>query len=393
MKIMKEIANPYVQIKNEDLELNLHSKEYGLLNKLYKIQSPSKKELGVMTFIESKLKKIKNIEYKFDKIGNLLITKGELNEGEYYPCIVAHTDTVHDFKSNIKINVEQVHSKCTKIYSTYIENGLEYYFGGCGDDKNGVWLALILLEKLEKIKIILTVQEENGCIGASNIDETFLTDIGYYIEGDRKGSSDIINNYFHSQMTSETFDKIILTTGKKYGYSISDGAFTDICELYKMNSVSAINVSIGYYNAHRNDEYTIYEELINAKNYVFDLVKVLGNIKYPVKIKDNSIKQNFHTSFNDYDFLKDHYSFYENTIDSISEIENKNYNKNEIEYGTCETHVDESFQDLIDMDCKKCNPIISTTTFKYCGCTSELHERKFSYFCPICQTHKLNKYD
>jgi len=37
-----------------------------------------------------------NIDYKFDKKGNVYLTKGKLEEGEFYPCVTSHMDTVQD---------------------------------------------------------------------------------------------------------------------------------------------------------------------------------------------------------------------------------------------------------------------------------------------------------
>ena len=34
-------------------------------------------------------------EIKIDEIGNIYITKGKCEPGTYYPCFVAHLDTVH----------------------------------------------------------------------------------------------------------------------------------------------------------------------------------------------------------------------------------------------------------------------------------------------------------
>jgi len=36
-----------------------------------------------------------DVEYYTDDMNNVYATKGTLNEGEYYPMFIAHTDTVH----------------------------------------------------------------------------------------------------------------------------------------------------------------------------------------------------------------------------------------------------------------------------------------------------------
>jgi putative aminopeptidase FrvX len=47
-----------------------------------------------------------NLDYVIDEHGNIYVTKGKLNEGEFYPMFVAHTDTVHEIIP--KINVKEV---------------------------------------------------------------------------------------------------------------------------------------------------------------------------------------------------------------------------------------------------------------------------------------------
>jgi len=301
-----------------------------------------------------------------------------------------------------------------------------------------VWIALKMLKDIDVIKVIFTVQEECGVIGAANIDQTFLEDIGYYLEGDRKGSGDIITTYFSSAMTSPAFDEKIFSIGKYYGYEKSDGVFTDVCTLYEMNEVSAINVSVGYYNAHQNNEYTIWEELVNALYYMKALVNQIGNKKFPVEVEKYSFRKNRWGHYNyDYDYaygygsnesFKDYDDFdayYEakyggNKMDKKKEEEKENTNHNTDfmlshkkvleQYGSfhdkeeeeeedtshdsenCIAHIDEFYQALIDIDCEICNPFTFERIKYFCNCGEPLVKRKFTLFCKVCQTHKLEEY-
>ena len=65
-----------------------------LLKKLYGISSPSKGEKVMCQFIKSLLKGMK-VDFTEDKHGIIYATKGE---SETYPCIVCHTDEVHDIR-------------------------------------------------------------------------------------------------------------------------------------------------------------------------------------------------------------------------------------------------------------------------------------------------------
>ena len=64
------------------------------LKEILEIPSFSGMEQLVVNYIVNFCKK-HGFSYFKDKYNNVYITKGTINEGEYYPCVVAHTDTVH----------------------------------------------------------------------------------------------------------------------------------------------------------------------------------------------------------------------------------------------------------------------------------------------------------
>ena len=94
---------------------------------------------------------------------NLYITKGKLEEGEYYPCIAAHLDEVHSVQDRGKYSAfYDEESKTIKGYSTAHKKQ-------CGigaDDKNGIWVAIQAARKVDKIKVALFYGEEVGCVGS-----------------------------------------------------------------------------------------------------------------------------------------------------------------------------------------------------------------------------------
>ena len=51
-----------------------------------------------------------NIDYEVDQKGNIYLTKGseKMTEGEYYPCVVSHIDTVHKNHTNLIKNNERL---------------------------------------------------------------------------------------------------------------------------------------------------------------------------------------------------------------------------------------------------------------------------------------------
>ena len=133
-----------------------------LLKSLYKINSKSGKEAAIKAFVQGYLAHM-DVDIRADESGNLFITKGV---AESYPCVVAHLDEVHD------VEERQVVVEGDMIYATD-KAGNRVGLGA--DDKNGVWMALRLLEQKPLLKVALFVDEEKlngeaGCRGSRACD-------------------------------------------------------------------------------------------------------------------------------------------------------------------------------------------------------------------------------
>ena len=74
---------------------------------------------------------------------NIYITKGD---AEFFPCIVAHTDTVHDIHKTFKVYEDE---GC--LFAFNVSEGRQVGVGG--DDKVGVWIALQTLLTFDNIKV------------------------------------------------------------------------------------------------------------------------------------------------------------------------------------------------------------------------------------------------
>ena len=73
------------------------------------IEKNSFKEDLMIEFLSNYLSD-KGYNYDVDEFGNVYVTKGTLNEGEFYPCVVAHTDTVHKIDTiNIREEIGRAH--------------------------------------------------------------------------------------------------------------------------------------------------------------------------------------------------------------------------------------------------------------------------------------------
>lgn len=203
---------------------------------------------------------------KTDDIGNLFITKGL---AESYPCFAAHLDEIHSPCQREVVVDEDVIYTVDRLWNRV----------GCGaDDKNGLWIIMNLLKTEPVLKAALFVQEERdgelaGCRGARACDLSFFDDVRYVIECDRKGSSDAVSIGKGETLLCNP-DFIPHSILQKYGYEMVKGGKTDVVEL-KMRglNIPVCNVSCGYYEAHKNSEYTKFSELQNCLLFVQEIIQ------------------------------------------------------------------------------------------------------------------------
>lgn len=219
----------------------------------------------------------KGYDYKKDSIGNLYVTKGK---AEYFPCFVAHTDTVHSINHNLK--VVQLEEKGQTIL-TGIDAKTMRPSGIGGDDKCGVFICLEMLDKLDNVKIALFVSEEIGCIGSRQADPEFFSNVGYAIQYDSpKGDSmsmSLMGKDLFGKSTNfgEKVSPLILEHG------ITDWArhpYTDIWPLMEKFGFSCLNLAAGYHRYHTDNEYVVVEEVENGFELGLKLHQILGENFY-----------------------------------------------------------------------------------------------------------------
>ena len=227
----------------------------------------------------------KKIKFKIDEMGNIYVTKGEISDGEYYPCVVAHTDTVHPIDT-ININEEYLlDSKGNKSLSLKAYNDSGNPTGIGGDDKCGVFACLQLLDELNVIKVAFFVSEEVGCIGSKNADENFFKDVGYAIQFDAPNDY-MVTEYCFGVKLFET-DSIFHNSAKKVlnenmlsTPKFEKHPYTDVWQLKKKFDCSCINLSVGYHSYHTKNEYVVVEEVFAGLKSGLLLIHELGNKKY-----------------------------------------------------------------------------------------------------------------
>lgn len=216
-----------------------------------------------------------NVE--IDAHDNLYVTKGK---AEVFPCVVSHTDTVHDIYKGYEV-LEQ------KGNFFGFDNSKMKQVGVGGDDKVGMFICLQMLNKFKNIKVAFFAQEEIGCVGSSQADKKFFEDVGFALECDRKGNKDFVQTSSGVKMFDKKFKDKIMPVLNKFGYSVTTGGLTDVHEIAQDMGISCANMSCGYYNPHSEQEYVSIKDAINTCRMVSKLIELLGENSYPHKAVDD----------------------------------------------------------------------------------------------------------
>jgi len=234
------------------------------------IQSSSGKEHDMIAYITDFCKiNVPTAEVVVDN-NNIYITKGDT---EFYPCIVSHTDTVHNIHKYYKVFNDD---GC--IFAFNAQTGKQVGVGG--DDKVGIWIALEMLLSQENIKCAFFHSEEIGCIGSSQANMKWFNDVGYCFQADRRGNTDFVNS-ISGKLYSKAFKKAIAPILKEYGYKEASGSMTDVLQLSENSvGVCVANMSCGYWEPHSDEEIVEFDDANNCLDMVVSLVHRLGCNKY-----------------------------------------------------------------------------------------------------------------
>ena len=284
---------------------------------LLSVPSKTYKEEMMIDYIVNFLTKVPGISFETDHMGNIYVTKGILSEGEYYPMLIAHTDTVHEIQNEIVVKDEFLSKPTTfgksfgketyASYKAYTPGGLPTGIGG--DDKCGIFLCLELLMELDKVKIGLFVSEETGCHGSQQCNLDFLSDVGYAIQFDAPGNhliTEICSGVRLFEENGEFINKIvpIFTKYMKTDPMLQSHPYTDVSQIKRKGNFSCINFSCGYYNMHSTQEFVVLEDVENTFYMTKELINQLGLTKYEFEYRNpmsSSFFDLFKNNFNDDD--------------------------------------------------------------------------------------------
>lgn len=259
-----------------------------LLISLVSIQSTTRHDEDINAFIEKTISEIDGVSVKKDSFGNIYGTKGSGANG--YKCIVAHTDTVHSFEKDRLIYMHgdnlfaMAKNQTTSSYSYYKNDSLIKQVGVGGDDRAGIYTAILALRDFDDIKAAFFRFEETGCNGSEKAEMDFFADCNFVVQCDRKGSSDFITHTNGIKIASKEFEEDMKPIIEKFGYSIVRGVSTDVGQL-KHNGleVCAVNLSSGYHDAHTDRETINISQLENCYDLVKEMFSQKGEIRYEHK--------------------------------------------------------------------------------------------------------------
>jgi tripeptide aminopeptidase len=232
------------------------------------------------------------IEHYTDEKGNLYLTKGSdyMTSGEYYPCVVAHMDTVHRSHSDLiesktkliiesSIYDEGSDDEMTTLIAKHPETKKQTGIGG--DDKCGVYVCLEMFNRFDVLKGAFFVEEEIGMLGSKEADDDFFKNVGYAIQFDAPSSNWVSEICSGVKLFDEEFKGEIKDTLNECGYTnFSVDPFTDVNQLAKKYDFNCLNLGCGYYRQHTNSEYVIVEEVFDSVRVGEKLISKLKLEKY-----------------------------------------------------------------------------------------------------------------
>jgi len=243
------------------------------------VQSHSDNSIGMTLYVLGVLDSL-GIPYEHDSFGNIIATKGSVDSeaGVYFPALACHLDTVHKIQDKFEVKAERAQEDDGDVvYSSPTGIG--------GDDKNGISIVLWLLghKDIPNIKAFFFQREEKGAEGAEFIDHAYFDDVGYIIEPDRRGTTDLITSFSSktNPLCNDTFRDIVHQIGESHGYSETSGSITDVVQLAQDRvGVSVMNLSCGYFDPHRDKETVSLKGVLVAGHVVRESILALGEVAY-----------------------------------------------------------------------------------------------------------------
>ena len=237
-----------------------------------------------------------NILYEFDEFGNIYLTKGELDDGEFYPCVTSHLDTVQ-YKHDpyiyagvpLELEISNVINQGVTEHKVAVNNEGGSEIGIGADDKGGICICLSMFDHIDKLKACFFLDEERGCHGSKHLEEDWFKDVGYVIGFD---SPDLYRaawacdgtQLFDMDFYNKHMKKVCDSWGLVKGCFFSE-PYTDVKEIREKTEIICMNFGNGGYNAHNmgGTEYCIMEHMDQACGMGIELIESIGNTRHTLK--------------------------------------------------------------------------------------------------------------
>lgn len=246
------------------------------LKSVMAIQSSTYETQAMDDFIYEQYEKIikgneDNYSYVYDD-GNTYITKGI---ADTYPCVIAHTDTVHDIQDNFVVFEDE-----NLMFAMDMDFGLQVGIGG--DDKVGIYVALEMLRECDIIKVAFFRDEEHGCLGSREADMRWFENVEFVLQCDRQGYKDFVAEIFGNILFDKKFSDAISDLLSRYGKKETrNGGMTDVYQLTENGlDVCVANLSCGYYRPHCDDEIIYKQEVFDTRDLVYEIIQELSGRKW-----------------------------------------------------------------------------------------------------------------
>ena len=272
---------------NDDMELAYLNQEFVL--ETMSIPSNSRNEFRMVVYVIQFARR-NGIEYEFDSYGNVYLTKGKLAEGEFYPCVTSHLDSVRSeqdpyIRAGVNLDLKCELTKEGE-HKLSVDSKGQSAIGIGADDKGGVCICLSMFEHFEKLKACFFLCEELGCLGSKELDKDWFKDVGYCIGYD---SPDLFRAAWSCSgvklFSYEFYEKWMKPVCDEWGLKncFYSEPITDVMEIRKQTGVMCMNFGNGGYNAHTTTEYCIIEHMDHACGMGVALIDHIGLTRHELK--------------------------------------------------------------------------------------------------------------
>lgn len=219
-----------------------------------------------------------NVVTKIDDYGNLYVYKSTDASYDYVNCVVAHLDINQKVYTN-NFSILEVGN-----FIVGIDNNTGLQIGLGHDDKAGVYFALRALKKFDNIKCFFPLNEEVGLLGSKNADDSFFDDVGFLLQLDRRGFSDI-SHYTNGHTVIEDSTKLELEKLIcKYNFNWVNTVSTDIGHLTERYGIQGTNMSCAYKDEHTNTEILHVLRYMTSERLGLEILKKTDNKFYPLSL-------------------------------------------------------------------------------------------------------------